>query len=91
MLCEKGMTIVKVKSVLSIPHNIKHVVPRKTQSNTRKIGKHCTNCGMTNHNVETCRKEKKTNHDGNHKGITTKSKNTKDIFICMSHLWFEWT
>ncbi len=31
----------------------------KTQNNTGKTNKHCTNCGMTNHNVETCRKKKK--------------------------------
>jgi hypothetical protein len=28
------------------------------QSNIRKIMKFYTNCGMTNHNVETCRKKK---------------------------------
>jgi len=30
-------------------------------------------------------------HSGSHKGNTTESKPTKDIFICMPHLWFEWT
>ncbi len=30
---------------------------QKTQSNTWKTNKFYTNCGMTNHNVETCRKE----------------------------------
>jgi hypothetical protein len=30
----------------------------KIQSNIGKTDKHCTNCGMTNHNVETCRKKK---------------------------------
>ncbi len=30
----------------------------KTQRNTGKTNKHCTNCGMTNHNVETRRKKK---------------------------------
>jgi hypothetical protein len=59
MLCEKNMTIVEAWSALSIPHNIKHVVPTKTQSNIRKTDKHYTNYGMTNHNVETCRKKKK--------------------------------
>jgi hypothetical protein len=43
---------------LLVPQNIKQAIPAKTQSNTWKIDKHCTNCGMTNHNVETCRKKK---------------------------------
>ncbi len=30
----------------------------KTHNNTRKTDKHCTNYGMMNHNVETCRKKK---------------------------------
>jgi hypothetical protein len=30
----------------------------KILNNTRKIDKHCANCGMTNHNVETRRKKK---------------------------------
>ncbi len=36
-------------------------------------------------------KEEKADHGGDHRGRTTKLKNIKDIFICMSHLWFEWT
>jgi hypothetical protein len=59
MLCEEGMTIVEARSALSIPQNIKHAVLAKTQNNTWKISKHCTNYGMTNHNVETCKKKKK--------------------------------
>jgi hypothetical protein len=35
-------------------------------------------------------KKRKKDHNGNHKGGATKSKNIQDIFICMSHLWFEW-
>jgi hypothetical protein len=58
MLCEEGMTITKVKSALSVPQSTKLPAPAKTQNNTRKIDKYCTNCGMTNHNVETCRKKK---------------------------------
>ncbi len=58
MLCEKGMTITKTRSALLIPHSIKKAILTKTQSNTRKIDKHCTNCGLTNHNVETCKKNK---------------------------------
>jgi hypothetical protein len=48
MLCEEGMTTTKARSALSVP-----------RSNTRKIDKYCTNCGMNNHNVETSRKKKK--------------------------------
>jgi hypothetical protein len=58
MLCEKGMTIAKANNALSVPHNIKHVVLTKTQSNIRNNDKHYTNYGITNHNVETCRKKK---------------------------------
>jgi hypothetical protein len=36
-------------------------------------------------------KEEITYCDGNHRGGTTKSKNIENIFIWMSHLWFEWT
>ncbi len=53
------MTIVEARNALSIPQSIKRAVLAKTQSNIRKIDEHYTNCGMTNHNVETCRKEKK--------------------------------
>ncbi len=58
MLCEEGMTILEVRNTFLVPQNTKHVAPRKTQSNIGKIDKYCTNCGMTNHNVETCRKKK---------------------------------
>ncbi len=58
MLCEEGMTITKARSALRVPQSIKNAIPTKTQSNTRKIDKHCTNCGMTNHNVATCRNKK---------------------------------
>jgi hypothetical protein len=58
MLCEEGMTTTKTRSAFLVPQNTKKVTSMKTQSNTRKIDKHCTNCGMTNHNVETCRKKK---------------------------------
>jgi hypothetical protein len=59
MLCEKGMTIIKARNALSIPQNTKQVVPLNTQSNIGKTNKHYTNYGMTNHNVETCKKKKK--------------------------------
>jgi NADH pyrophosphatase NudC (nudix superfamily) len=57
MLSEKGMTIVEVRNALSVPQNTKQVSPPKTQNNIGKTNKYCTNCGMTNHNVETCRKK----------------------------------
>jgi hypothetical protein len=58
MLCEKGMTTAEARNALLIPQSIKQVVLAKTKSNTGKTNKHCTNCGMTSHNVETCRKKK---------------------------------
>ncbi len=57
MLCEKRMTIAKARSVISVPHSTKQVAPPKTQTNTWKTDKYCTNCGMNNHSVETCRKK----------------------------------
>ncbi len=57
MLCEEGMIITEVRSALSIPQNTKQIVSTKTQD-IRKIDKHYTNCGMTNHNLKTCRKKK---------------------------------
>jgi hypothetical protein len=36
MLYKEGMTTIKARSALSIPLNIKHVAPTKTQSNIRK-------------------------------------------------------
>jgi hypothetical protein len=38
----------------------KHVAPPKTKSNVGKTNQFCTNCGMTNHNVETCIKKEQT-------------------------------
>jgi len=58
MLCEEGITTIETKSTLSIPQNIKHARPPKTQNNIGKTSKYCTNCEMNNHNVETCRKKK---------------------------------
>ncbi len=55
MLCEEGMTTTKAKNALLVSQNKKQIAPQKTQSNTRTIDKFCTNCGMTNHNVETCK------------------------------------
>jgi hypothetical protein len=54
MLCEEGMTTAKARNALLVPYYIRWAIPTKTQSNIGKIDKHCTNCGMTNHNVETC-------------------------------------
>jgi hypothetical protein len=58
MLCEEGMTTVETRSALLVPQSIKQVVLAKTQCKTRKTDKNCTNSGMTNHNVETCEKNK---------------------------------
>jgi hypothetical protein len=59
MLCEEGMIIVEARSALSIPQSTKQTTLMKTQSNIGKTNKYCTNCGMMNHNVETCKKKKK--------------------------------
>ncbi len=58
MLCEEGMITAEIRSALLIPQSTKLATPMKTQNNTRKIDKHCTNYGMTNHNMDTCRKKK---------------------------------
>jgi hypothetical protein len=58
MLCEENMIIAEVRNALLVSQNTKQATPMKTHSNIRKIDKHYTKCGMTNHNVETCRKKK---------------------------------
>jgi hypothetical protein len=59
MLCE-GFITFEVRSALLVPHNTKQATPQKTQSNTWKTDKYCTNCGMINDNVETCKKKEQT-------------------------------
>ncbi len=59
MLCEEVMTTIEVRNALLVPQSIKYAIPAKAQSTTWKIDKHCTNCGMTNHNVESCKRKKK--------------------------------
>jgi hypothetical protein len=39
---------------------MKQVAQPKTHSNTRKTNKYYINCGMINHNVETCKKNEQT-------------------------------
>jgi hypothetical protein len=58
MLCEEGMTTLETRSALSVPQSTKQATLVKTHNNTWKIDKHCTNYGMTNHNVETCKKKR---------------------------------
>ncbi len=88
MLCEESMTTIEARSALSVPQSTKQVAPTKTQSNTRqtlhKLWDDESQCGDM-------QKEETIEHGGNHKRCTTDSKTTKDIFICMPHLWFEWT
>jgi len=57
MLCEEGMTT-KTRSELLVPQNTKDMTLIKTQSIIGKTYEYCINCGMTNHNVETCKKKK---------------------------------
>ncbi len=45
MLCEEGMTTTEARSALLV-QNTKQAIPPKTQNDTRKIDKYCTNCGM---------------------------------------------
>jgi hypothetical protein len=52
------MTAIETKSALLVPHSTKHATPQKTHNNIGKTNKYCTNCGMINHNVETCIKNK---------------------------------
>ncbi len=85
MLCEEGTIATKARSALLVPQSIKQVVLEKTQNNIRNFDKHCTNYGMTNHNVETCRKKKERTTMATTEGHN-QVKNTKDIFIGMSHL-----
>jgi len=59
MLCEEGMITAKARIALLVTQSIEQVVPTKTQSDTGKTNKHCTNCVMINHNVKTCRHKKK--------------------------------
>jgi hypothetical protein len=58
ILCEKNMITTKARSALSIPQNTKQATLAKTQNNIGKIDQHYTNCGMTNHIMETCKKKK---------------------------------
>jgi hypothetical protein len=67
MLCEKNMIIAKSRSSLSIPQSTKQVALMKTQSYIRNTNKYYTNDGMTNHNVETCKKKKEHNQVKNHR------------------------
>jgi hypothetical protein len=60
MLCEKDMITTEARSALLVPQSTKQISPVKTQNNIGNIDKHYTNCGMTNHNVETCRKKEQT-------------------------------
>jgi len=58
MLCEEGMTTLEIRSELLIPQNTKDMRLIKTQSIIGKTYEYCINYGMTNHNVETCKKKK---------------------------------
>jgi len=58
MLCEESMTTLEIRSELSIPQNTKDTTLMKTQSITRKTNEYCINCGITKHNVDTCKKKK---------------------------------
>ncbi len=52
------MTTLETRSAYSVPESVKQAALVKTHNIIGKIDKHCTNYGMTNHNVETCKKQK---------------------------------
>jgi len=52
------MTSSEIRSELSIPQNTKDTTLMKTQSITRETNEYYINCGMTKHNVDTCKKKK---------------------------------
>jgi hypothetical protein len=60
MLCEEGMTTIEARSALLVPQNTKQIIPPKTQNDIGKTDKYYKNCGMINHNVETCKKKEQT-------------------------------
>jgi hypothetical protein len=86
MLCEEGMTIAKTRSALLVPQSIKQAIPTKTQSNTGKNDKHYTNCGMTNHNVGTCRKKKEQTMVATIE-VAQPSKKTQKTFSYACHIY----
>jgi recombinational DNA repair protein RecR len=55
------MITTNVRSALLVPHTTKQTTLIKTHNNIGKPDKHCINCGMMNHNVETCQKKKRQN------------------------------
>jgi hypothetical protein len=53
------MTLVEIQNALLVLQISKSATMMKPQMEPKKNGKHCTNCGQDNHNVETCRIKKK--------------------------------
>jgi len=53
------MTPIEAQSALLVPHISKYAITMKPQTKTWKTGKHYTNCGQDDHNMETCRVNKK--------------------------------
>jgi hypothetical protein len=88
MLCEESMNAIEARSTFLVPQTTKHATTTKTYNNIGKINKHCTNYGMVNHNVETCRKKKEQTMVAT---IKVAQPSQKDLFICMPHLRVEWT
>jgi len=61
LVCEEGISEVEAISNLSVPQNNKTILVQKPQTILEKIGMYCTNCHMTNHNVQTSRVKRKEN------------------------------
>jgi hypothetical protein len=53
------MTPIETQSALLVPYISKYAITTKPQTKTWKTGKHYTNCGQDDHNMETCRVNKK--------------------------------
>ncbi len=57
----------------------------------RKTGKHCTNCGQDNHNVEMCKvKNKKEPTIATMEATIQFKRFRRIIHICMPYLWSKW-
>ncbi len=88
MLSKEGMTTAKARSAMSTPQSIKHALLAKTQSNIGKIEKHCTKNGMTNHNVETCKKKKEQTMVATMEPTQLRQKTKKKFsYVCHIYGW----
>jgi hypothetical protein len=90
LVCEEWMTLAEIQNALLVFQISKSAPMMKPQMQPKKNGKHCTNCGQDNHNVETCRVRRKKNHYCNNKGYQSTLKWLEKYLICLPHVWFKW-